>query len=114
MRCTAAVSSPIPMSVPKPRLTIAPRAQRDIRSIRLYGLKQWGEARADAYLAALTSGFERLQDHPMIGQARDDLGSDLRGWTVEHHVLYYRVKDDLIEVVRILHQRADPSRHRLR
>lgn len=99
------------MSARKPRLIVAPRAQRDIRNIRVYGLNQWGEAQADAYHTALTKGFERLQDHPLIGKARDDLRAGLRSWPVEHHVLYYRIKDDVIEVVRILHERADPARH---
>jgi toxin ParE1/3/4 len=62
------------MSVRKLRLTIAPRAQQDIRAIRLYGLEQWGKARADAYRESLSNGFERLRDYPMIGKARDDLG----------------------------------------
>jgi toxin ParE1/3/4 len=99
------------MPARKPRLIIAPRARRDLRSIRVYGLKQWGEAQADAYHAALTTGFERLQDHPQIGRVREDLGAGVRAWPVEHHVLYYRVMDDVIEVVRILHERADPARH---
>lgn len=47
----------------------------------------------------------------MIGKARDDLGAGLRAWPVEHHVIYYRIKSDAIEVVRILHERADAARH---
>ena len=99
------------MSTRKPRLIIAPRARRDLRGIRTYGLRQWGEAQADAYDAALDGGFERLQDYPLIGRARDDLGPALRAWPVEHHVLYYPVTDNAIEVVRIRHERADPARH---
>ena len=45
----------------------------------------------------------------MIGKARDDLGVGLRAWPVEHHVLYYRVSENLVEVVRILHERVDPA-----
>ena len=99
------------MSVHKPRLIVSPRAQRDIRSIRLYGLHEWGEAQADAYRAALTRGIERVRDHPLIGRAREDLAAGLRAWPVEHHVLYYRHKVDAIEIVRVLHERADPARH---
>jgi len=102
------------MSAPRLGLIIAPRAQRDFRSIRLYGLREWGKVRADAYQAALANGFERLRDHPQFGKARDDLETGLRAWPVEHHVLYYRVRAEAIEIARILHERADPARHRLR
>ncbi|MBA2598677.1 MAG: type II toxin-antitoxin system RelE/ParE family toxin [Chloroflexia bacterium] len=30
---------------------------------------------------------------------------------VEHHILYYRIGADEIEVVRILHERTDPTRY---
>ena len=30
---------------------------------------------------------------------------------VERHVLYYRILGDVIEVVRILHERVDPTEH---
>jgi plasmid stabilization system protein ParE len=29
----------------------------------------------------------------------------------EHHVVYYRIQDDVIEIVRILHERANAARH---
>ena len=95
-------------------MIVAPRAQRDFRSIRLYGLREWGRVRVDAYQAAITSGFERLRDHPAIGKARDDLETGLCAWPVEHHVIYYRVSPGAIEIGRILHERADPARHPLR
>jgi plasmid stabilization system protein ParE len=76
------------MSAPRPGLIIAPRAQRDFRSIRLYGLREWGTARADAYQAALVKGFERSRDYPPIGKARDDLEPGLRTWPAQHHVLF--------------------------
>jgi toxin ParE1/3/4 len=102
------------MSAPRLRLVISPRAQRDFRSIRLYGLREWGKERADAYQTALTHGFERLRDYPQIGKAREDLKTGLRVWPIEHHVLYYRIKADAIEIARILHERADPARHQFR
>jgi toxin ParE1/3/4 len=99
------------MSARRFRLRLAPRAQRDVRGIRLYGLKQWGEGQADDYESALNRAMESLRANPRIGVARDNLLPGLRAYPVEHHVLYYRIVDDTIEVVRILHGRADAARH---
>jgi toxin ParE1/3/4 len=81
------------------------------RFVRVYGLKQWGERQADNYHAALTRGFELLRDNPQIGVAKDDLSRGLRAFPVEHHVLYYRIKGEEIEISRVLHERADAARH---
>jgi hypothetical protein len=35
----------------------------------------------------------------------------LRSRLVEHHVVYYRVHSDVIEIVRILHERFDAARY---
>ncbi len=102
------------MSARKPRLIIAPRARQDLRSIRLYGLKPWGSAQATSYLATLSDGFSRLQNHPLIGRSRDDLGPGLRSWPIGHHVIYYQRGTDQLEIVRILHQRIDPNQQTMR
>lgn len=102
------------MSAPKFNLILSPRAQKDFRDIRLYGQREWGAPRAEAYQISLTRGFERLRDFPEIGKTRDDLEAGLRSWMVEHHVLYYRVRAEAIEIARILHERADPARQQLR
>lgn len=102
------------MSAPKFSLILSPRAQKDFRDIRVYGLREWGPSRAEAYQVSLMAGFERLRDFPEIGKARDDLEAGLRSWVVGHHVLYYRVGTEAIEIARILHARADPARQQLR
>ena len=99
------------MSACKLGLIVAPRAQRDIRSIHLFGARHWGDAQADAYQATLTKAADLLREYPLIGRARDDLGAGLRSWPVEHHVPYYRINGDVVEVVRILHERVDAARH---
>jgi len=97
------------MSVPRPRLYLAPRARRDIRQIRLYGRREWGEERSDAYQAALALGLQRLQDFPRIGVPRDDLRPGLRSLRVRDHQLLYRIDADVINVLRVVHVRQDTT-----
>jgi len=44
-----------------------------------------------------------------MGKARPDLGG-CRFLPVAQHVIYYRVRDDAIEVVRVLHATMDAKR----
>jgi toxin ParE1/3/4 len=64
-----------------------------------------------AYEAAIDHAYDILRDYPRIGKKRDDLRPNLLSFPVEHHVLFYRIKGDVIEIVRIHHERADAARH---
>ncbi|MGI8475422.1 MAG: type II toxin-antitoxin system RelE/ParE family toxin [Thermomicrobiales bacterium] len=46
-----------------------------------------------------------------MGVRSDHLFPGCRCCPVGHHVLYYRIRDDVIEIVHILHERMDPMRH---
>jgi toxin ParE1/3/4 len=98
------------MSAHRRRIELARRARRDLQGIRLYGLAQWGEERANAYHDALTKGFAMLQDFPELGVARDDLRPGLRSLQVEQHRILYRIRGETIRVLRIIHGRQDIER----
>ncbi|OHU99110.1 plasmid stabilization protein ParE [Mycobacterium talmoniae] len=56
--------------------------------------------------------IDRVVDNPMIGRACDEVHPGYRKHAVGVHALYYRiVSRDVIDVVRILHQRMDVDRH---
>lgn len=92
------------------RLVLTKRAQRDSKNIQLYTLRHWGHEQAVVYEAAFDEAYARLRENPEIGRERPEYGSGLRSLLVEHHLVYYRIKGDLIEVTRILHERMDHTR----
>jgi toxin ParE1/3/4 len=50
--------------------------------------------------------------NPTIGRACNDVRPGYRKDAVGSHTLYYRIgSDDVIDVVRVLHQRMDADRH---
>ena len=98
------------MSAPRLGLVLTKRAQRDVRAIQLYTLRQWGAEQAIAYEAAIDQALETLRDRPRLGRVRDELRPGLLSYPAEHHVIYYRLKPDVVEVVRVLHERADAAR----
>jgi toxin ParE1/3/4 len=50
---------------------------------------------------------DRLAAHPSYGRSRDDLLPGSRSILVHPYVLFYRLADDGIDVIRVLHQRRD-------
>ena len=87
-----------------------PRARRTISEASAsYSLEQWGDERATDYISALNRAFQTLRDNPHLGAAKDGLYPGLRAFPVERHILYYRIKGDLIEIVRVLHARQDAA-----
>jgi toxin ParE1/3/4 len=89
----------------------SPDARDDFTAILLYTRQQWGEAQRDLYQASLERAIAALADYPEAGEQRPRLFPGCRARRAERHVIYYRIAGDLIEVVRILHERTDPVRH---
>lgn len=99
------------MSARRRPVTLAPDARIDVSDILLYSEQQWGSQQRNKYRSDLLRCFDALRDHPHLGIARDDLGAGLRERRVEHHVVFYRILDEVIEIVRILHERMDATRY---
>jgi toxin ParE1/3/4 len=104
-------SNHILMSAHRRVVRLTPRATRDLDDILVYTELMWGPDQADDYDSSINQAFDRLRAHPYVGPNHDDRSLALRKLEVEHHIIYYRVQVDEIEVVRILHERADPTRH---
>lgn len=95
------------MSARRHRLVYAPNALVDLEEIQIYGLQAWGIDRADAYLQELLGTVDELLNYPEIGKQRDDVEPGIRARFSGRHVVYYRVSNDAITVLRILHERAN-------
>ncbi len=93
------------------RLDFSPDAEDDLRSILEYTLTIWGERQHDAYAEHISAALDELIRFPDLGHLREDISSGLRSRAVERHVVYYRVNDQYIKVLRIVHSKMDvPTR----
>ncbi|MGJ3626295.1 type II toxin-antitoxin system RelE/ParE family toxin [Sphingomonas sp. MMS24-JH45] len=91
------------------RLSMA--AQQDIREIRVFSKERFGIAATRDYIAGIRARFAFLRARPLAGSAQEDLAPALRALPYRSHRIYYRVRDDEVLVVRILHQSQDAQRH---
>jgi toxin ParE1/3/4 len=92
---------------------LTPAAERDLEGIWDYTAERWGRAQAERYVDGLIEAFARLAADPQSLQTErcDELRAGYRRCGVQRHVVYYRVADYGVAVIRVLHQRMDAPRH---
>jgi len=94
--------------------TIAPHrhAIADVHDIICYYREQAGTTVAEHFAIEIDEAYARLKQHPNIGSPRLALDLDIEGvksWALKRfpHRIFYEVKDDHVELWRILHPRRD-------
>jgi len=90
------------------------RAEADLTEIWFYSAEQWSLEQADQYIDALVSRFEWLCANPSLWKARPDIADGLYSYQQQSHLIYFRINQvapQVIEIVRVLHGRMDPSKH---
>jgi toxin ParE1/3/4 len=91
------------------RLNFARRAVADLEAIEDYGRQVHGESQAIRYADDLLAAMPLLLDFPNVGPGFRRRGLRRKG--CGSHVIFYRIDGDIVRIVRVLHQRMDPSRH---
>lgn len=89
-------------------LVVSPSAQQDLRYLLAYSREHWGEARSAEYLEYLKQRMAQLLDLPLLGSPRADLLPGIRSLSSKSHIVFYRVSETRVEIVRILSARQDP------
>jgi toxin ParE1/3/4 len=93
------------------RLDLTEIARADLRSIRRYSLRTWGEERTAEYMAALRDTMKRLLAGAAASRPRDDLRPGLQMTTSGRHCIFFEADPSRILVIRVLHERMDYRRH---
>jgi toxin ParE1/3/4 len=93
------------------RYTLRPRAQKDIDAIWDFSAETWDGKQADAYILQIKRAIETIAADPLRGRVRDDIRKGYRTFPVGAHVLFYTMTRDGVQIIRILHQRMDFTRH---
>ncbi|HHZ83589.1 MAG TPA: hypothetical protein EYN60_06230, partial [Nitrospirales bacterium] len=60
-----------------------------------------------AFTGDRSGEFDRLIENPKFGKAREEIRAELRSLVWEQHVVFYRMIEDHIRIVRILHGSRD-------
>ncbi|MEQ3692060.1 MAG: type II toxin-antitoxin system RelE/ParE family toxin [Thalassolituus sp.] len=90
------------------RLVKAPRAEADLIDIWLY-VAEDQPINADRLLDRLNDAALLIADTPEMGVDRSVLSTDLKSFPVDNYIVFYRVKPDVLELVRVLSSSRDIS-----
>ncbi|GAA2087861.1 MULTISPECIES: type II toxin-antitoxin system RelE/ParE family toxin [Brevibacterium] len=90
---------------------LTPAAKRDISSIWDFTQERWDAHQAETYVTDIRSAIERIAAQPDRGRACDEIRRGYRRYSIGSHLLFYVENGNYIDIIRILHQRMDPSRH---
>ena len=94
-----------------PRIFKTQAAESDLENIWLYTFEQWNEEQADKYYDELIEGINKLLDNPGLGKSRDHIRKGYRSVQIKHHVIYYRIEEANIRIIRLLHERMLLAKH---
>jgi toxin ParE1/3/4 len=110
------------------RFRLAQPAQNDLANILSTSAQRWGTEGRRRYAHLIATAMRMVATNPEgpLIQTRNELSPGLRSFHLRHarvkglqakvkkpvHVLYYRaIQPGLIEIIRVLHERMEPSRH---
>ena len=87
--------------------SLSPEAKKDLLDIHAYTQNKWGRQQAQKYIYALEKRCDELTQSPHIGRERPEIKPGYKSIAEGKHVIFYRVSDSDIEILRILHGRMD-------
>lgn len=88
-------------------ISYRPAAIADIEEIAEYTIERWGRNQGRSYVAALRKDIESLTEFALRYPVHEASEPKLRRMNSGHHLVFYRVTDQTVEIVRILHERMD-------
>lgn len=90
---------------------LTPSAQRDLSSIWDFTQERWDEIQAESDISEIRAAIERIVVDPRRGHACDENRKGYRRYGIGSQLIFYVERTDGVDVIRILHQRMDPTRH---
>ncbi|EKU96603.1 plasmid stabilization system protein [Leptolyngbya sp. PCC 7375] len=84
-------------------------ADTDLFDIYVYTYQTWGASQAISYTAGLKSAIDRIAQEPTRPGTidRSNLRQGYRSYHQQRHLIFYRVVENTIEIIRVLHDSMD-------
>jgi toxin ParE1/3/4 len=94
-----------------PTIELSAAAAKDIEAILDQSVAEFGLLRAEEYYESLKRCLELLSENPGMGSTAERVRPGYRRFSHESHVVFSRVSEGGILVIRVLHARMDVGRH---
>lgn len=89
------------------KVILSKAADADLENIFDYTLEEFGLDQAISYVSGFDETFKIISENPEIGRKRKEIREELRSLTKDKHVIFYRILNNHIRIVRILHGSRD-------
>lgn len=92
---------------------ISKEAETDLEKIWLYTFENWSLEQADYYFDLIMDEIEYLSENPKSGKDYNEIRKGYFRSRVKSHFIFYRInlKEEKVEIIRILHQQMDVDSH---
>jgi len=92
---------------------VSKQAEIDLENIWLYTFEEWSLQQADYYFDLLMNEIEYISENPKSGKDYSNVRKGYFRSKIKSHFIFYRInlKEDEIEIIRILHQQMDIDSH---
>ena len=91
------------------KFKISNEAQNDLENIWLYTFETWSIEQADRYYNLILDEIEFIAENPHLGKDYSYVRKEYLRSKVKSHFIFYQInlKEELVEIIRILHQQMD-------
>lgn len=90
------------------KFLISKKASEDIEKIWLYTYKNWSQEQADRYYNLILDEIEYIAENFESGKSVDYIKKGYRATVVKSHIIFYKKsKHNIVEIIRVLHQKMD-------
>ena len=93
------------------QVVLSPKAKSDLGVIWDYTLEEWDVEQAEKYVRELWATMQSQTCDHSSSTDISDVRPGYRKIRSGSHVIFFKLIDDGIDVIRILHQRMDFARH---
>ena len=90
---------------------LSPQSQTDLDGIWDFTEQRWNAAQAESYIRELWNAIKFVAEDPRRGRKCDEIRPGYFKSRAGAHVIFYKLADGGIDVVRILHAGMDFQQH---
>ena len=86
---------------------LSKKAVADLEGIWLYTVEKWSVNQADRYYNLIVDEINFICKNNNAGKSMEHIRKGYRASKVKSHLIFYRILNNTVEVIRILHERMD-------
>ena len=87
---------------------ISEKANQDIEKIWLFTFENWSLEQADRYYNLILNEIEFIAENFESGKSAEYIKKGYRASRVKSHLIFYKKSsDNVVEIIRVLHQKMD-------